>query len=238
MFTVSYNWFVFRPTYIDRNSSSHRPLRNIGILWIEHDRDSHALRIRKTRQILHPIHMYSKSRIIQSLFICHKGSREVPAIHSLEDILRSRIAYHITKVEDVIYQLGPVISYLYENCQFMIGWLLSCTKWSIQTTSPPPPLSNDFSMDSKLATWCWGVGRGLISKKFLRLKIVEPLLSGAVLSSRPLLSSHLVKSRKFHNVNSIEATYIERSALLSGRGHLLLSPKHNFSLFCDFIKWF
>ena len=32
---------------------------------------------------------------------------------------------------------------------------------------------------------------------------VEPVLSGTVLSGHPLLSGHVAKSRKFHNINAI-----------------------------------
>ena len=32
---------------------------------------------------------------------------------------------------------------------------------------------------------------------------VKPVLSGTVISGHPFLSGHLVKSRKFHNVNTI-----------------------------------
>ena len=54
---------------------------------------------------------------------------------------------------------------------------------------------------------------------------VEAVLSGTLLSGHPLLSGHVVKSQKFHN------SFIERSPLLSGRGHIFDCPKPNFSLF-------
>ena len=60
---------------------------------------------------------------------------------------------------------------------------------------------------------------------------VRPVLSGTVFSGHPLLSGHVTKSQKFHNINTIKETFIERSPLLSGRGHLFYGPKLNFSLF-------
>ena len=47
----------------------------------------------------------------------------------------------------------------------------------------------------------------------------------------PLLSGHVAKSRKFHNINTIYLTFIKWSPLLSARGHLFHCPKLNFSLF-------
>ena len=60
---------------------------------------------------------------------------------------------------------------------------------------------------------------------------VEPVLSGTVFSGHPLLSGHVAKSRKFRNISTIKVTFIERSPLLSRRGHLIHGPKLNFSLF-------
>ena len=65
---------------------------------------------------------------------------------------------------------------------------------------------------------------------------VEPVLSGTVFSGHPLLSSHVVKSRKFRNISTIKVTFIERSPLLSGRGHLFHGPKINFSLFGNCVE--
>ena len=59
---------------------------------------------------------------------------------------------------------------------------------------------------------------------------VEPVLGGTVFSGHPLLSGHVVKSRKF-NINTIKVNFIERSPLLSGRGHLSHGPKINCSSF-------
>lgn len=52
----------------------------------------------------------------------------------------------------------------------------------------------------------------------------------------PYLSGHLVKPRKFHMVHTIEVNFIERTSLLSGRSHILSSPKLNLSLFCNCIR--
>ena len=60
---------------------------------------------------------------------------------------------------------------------------------------------------------------------------VEPVLSGTVFSGHPLLSGHVAKSQKFHNINTIKQTFIERSPLLNGRGHLFYGPKLNLTLF-------
>ena len=60
---------------------------------------------------------------------------------------------------------------------------------------------------------------------------VEPVLSGTVFSGHPLLSGHVGKSQKFHNINTIKETFIERSPLLRGRGHLFYGPKLNLTLF-------
>ena len=53
---------------------------------------------------------------------------------------------------------------------------------------------------------------------------MEPVLSGTVFSGHPLLSGHVAKSQKFNNINTIKETFIERSPLLSGRGHLSYGP--------------
>ena len=74
--------------------------------------------------------------------------------------------------------------------------------------------------------------RQLLPKKTSQCSYtVESVLSGPVLSSHPLLSGHMAKSREFCNINTIKVTSIERSPLLSGRGHLFHNPKLNFSLF-------
>ena len=65
---------------------------------------------------------------------------------------------------------------------------------------------------------------------------VEPVLSGTVFSCHPLLSGHVVKPRKFRNISTIKVTLIERSPLLSGRGHLFQGPKIHFSLFETALK--
>ena len=67
--------------------------------------------------------------------------------------------------------------------------------------------------------------------KHRKIYTVEPVLSGTVFSGHPLLSGHVVKSQKFSNISTIKVTFIERSPLLSGRGHLFHGPKINFSLF-------
>ena len=59
---------------------------------------------------------------------------------------------------------------------------------------------------------------------------VEPVLSGPVLSSHPLLSGQLSKSRKLLPLITVILTSIKRSPLLSGRGHPLLSPDKLFLL--------
>ena len=61
---------------------------------------------------------------------------------------------------------------------------------------------------------------------------VEPVLSGTVFSGHPLLSGDVVKSQKFHNINTIKETFIERSPLLSGRGHLFTVP----NLICNCVE--
>ena len=60
---------------------------------------------------------------------------------------------------------------------------------------------------------------------------VKPVLSGTVLMGHPLLSGHVANSPKFHDINTIKVTLIERSPLLSGRSHLFHGPNLNFSLF-------
>ena len=65
---------------------------------------------------------------------------------------------------------------------------------------------------------------------------VEPVLSGTVFNGHPLLSGQVAKSQKFHNINTIKETFIERSPLLSGRGHLFYGPKLNLLLFWNCIE--
>ena len=47
-------------------------------------------------------------------------------------------------------------------------------------------------------------------------------LRGPVLSGYPLLSSHVAKFQKFHNINTIKVTFIERPPPLSGQGTILI----------------
>ena len=66
---------------------------------------------------------------------------------------------------------------------------------------------------------------------------VKPVLNSTILSSHPLLSGHLTK---FHNVlysNTVKATLIKWSPVLSRCGHPLHSPKVNYSLFQTCTKW-
>ena len=59
---------------------------------------------------------------------------------------------------------------------------------------------------------------------------VKPVLSGTVFSGYPLLSGDVANSQKFHNINTIKVTLIERSPQLRGRSHLFHGPNLNFSM--------
>ena len=61
-------------------------------------------------------------------------------------------------------------------------------------------------------------------------RAVEPVLSGTVLNSHPLLSSQLSKSQKLSSLLIVSLTSIKRSPLLSTRSRPLLNPNEPFLL--------